>query len=162
MRYSKIYDCSISEGPGCRVSLFLQGCNLHCPGCFNAQTWDFSGGKEFTEDVANKIIDLLGKSWCKGLSILGGEPLSRCNLHALYHFLCRVRETYPEKDIWMWTGHHAEDLDFEQSKVLDCVDALISEPFDKSKKVRTLKYAGSYNQRMWKREDHTFVEVPIE
>lgn len=149
MRYNRIYDCSLSEGDGFRVALFLQGCDIHCEGCFNKCAWDYSKGKEFTDEVVYKILRALESDFIRGLSILGGEPLSDCNLVELRKFIHLVRTTYPDKEIWLWTGHHFEDLSTEQLQCLDEVDTVISEPFSFKDRDRSLRYAGSRNQRMW-------------
>ena len=80
MRYNLIRKMDISNGPGVRVSIFMQGCQFHCKNCFNPETWDFEGGKEFTDDTINKVLDLCDKNEIKGLSILGGEPMNPVNI----------------------------------------------------------------------------------
>ena len=77
MRWAKIRTEDIANGPGFRVSIYVQGCNNHCPGCFNPETWDFEGGKEFTDKVKSKFLELGKSKKIAGFSILGGEPLQK-------------------------------------------------------------------------------------
>lgn len=80
MRYNLIRKMDISNGPGVRVSIFMQGCPFHCKNCFNPETWDFEGGKEFTQETIDKVLELSNKNEVKGLSILGGEPMAPTNI----------------------------------------------------------------------------------
>ena len=105
MNYGEIKKTDIANGLGVRVSLFVSGCPHHCKGCFNSQTWDFNYGKPFDGNVQDEIINLLAPSYINGLTLLGGEPMVPENQKALLPFLKRVRKTYPEKDIWCYSGY---------------------------------------------------------
>ena len=105
MRYNLIRKMDISNGPGVRVSIFMQGCSFHCKNCFNPETWDFEGGQEFTEDTINKVLELSDKKEVKGLSILGGEPMHPTNIEGTTKLAKAFKEKYPEKNIWAWSGH---------------------------------------------------------
>ena len=151
MRYNKIRRMDISNGEGVRVSIFVQGCHFHCKGCFNSETWDFLGGKEFTKETLSLLLDLCSKETRKGLSILGGEPLNDENFMEVFEIVKAFREcnTTKDKDIWLWTGYEIEDIlkDTNKKKILNYVDYIICGPFIESKKNLKLKWAGSDNQR---------------
>lgn len=163
MRYADIHKMNISDGPGIGVSLYVQGCALHCPGCFNEGTWDFDGGKEYTNDTMNTILDLLKPEWMTRLSILGGEPLCPANYKELIKLTYLAHEENKDKPnfkVWMWTGRTYENLMAEINSepdrkhphplelVLKGVDYLVDGPFIQDKKDLTLKWRGSSNQRI--------------
>ena len=154
MKYAKIVKYDITNGPGFRTVLFTQGCSHHCPGCFNPETWDLGGGKDFRKDEEDLVIALCKEEHCAGLSILGGEPLLERNLVALELLLKRFHEECPGKDVWLWTGYTLEELRSKAvNDVIDLCDVIIDGPFIKEKKDPSLFYAGSTNQRMWVREN---------
>ena len=105
MNYAEIKNFDIANGLGVRVSLFVSGCTHHCKNCFNQMTWDFKYGKEFNQEVEDLIIDYLKPEHITGLSLLGGEPMEPSNQRALLPFIKRVKEFYPQKDIWCYTGY---------------------------------------------------------
>ena len=150
MKYAKIRKMDISNGEGVRVSLFVQGCSFHCKNCFNQETWDFNGGKEFTTAEIQKIIELADKDYIAGLSILGGEPLHNNNVDEVFHIVATFKEKFPNKDIWLWTGFKFEDAikDSKRKLILCNIDVLIDGQFEEDKKDLTLKWRGSSNQRV--------------
>ena len=150
MKYAKIRKMDISNGEGIRVSLFVQGCSFHCKNCFNQETWDFNGGKEFTTAEIQKIIELADKDYIAGLSILGGEPLHNNNVDEVFHIVATFKEKFPNKDIWLWTGFKFEDAikDSKRKLILCNIDVLIDGQFEEDKKDITLKWRGSSNQRV--------------
>lgn len=150
MKYAKIRKMDISNGEGVRVSLFVQGCSFHCKNCFNQETWDFNGGKEFTTAEIQKIIELADKDYIAGLSILGGEPLHNNNVDEVFHIVATFKEKFPNKDIWLWTGFKFEDAikDSKRKLILRNIDVLIDGQFEEDKKDLTLKWRGSSNQRV--------------
>lgn len=150
MKYAKIRKMDISNGEGVRVSLFVQGCSFHCKNCFNQETWDFNGGKEFTTAEIQKIIELADKDYIAGLSILGGEPLHNNNVDEVFHIVATFKEKFPNKDIWLWTGFKFEDAikDSKRKFILRNIDVLIDGQFEEDKKDLTLKWRGSSNQRV--------------
>ena len=105
MRYNKIRKMDIADGPGVRVSIFMQGCTFNCKQCFNPDTHDFNGGKEFTEDTINRILELGENETVKGLSILGGEPMHPKNIEGTTELAKAFKEKFPEKKVWSWTGY---------------------------------------------------------
>ena len=146
MRWAKIRTEDIANGPGFRVSIYVQGCNNHCPGCFNPETWDFEGGREFNNAVKNKFLELGNNKKIAGFSILGGEPLQQGK--DMLDLVKEIKETYPDKTIWMWTGCVYEELTPEQFEIVKYVDVLIDGRFDAKLKSLRSRYKGSSNQRV--------------
>ena len=147
MRYNKIRKMDIANGPGVRVSVFFQGCAFHCKGCFNPETWDFDGGREFTDKEIDEIIDLCKDDYIKGLSILGGEPMHPNNIEATTRLAKRFKEVYPEKTIWSWTGF-LFDKYVKDKEVAKYIDVLVDGQFKEEEKDPQLKWRGSKNQRV--------------
>ncbi len=153
MNYADIKRVDVANGPGVRVSLFVSGCTHHCKECFNPETWDFSFGSPFGEKQVEEILDLLGRSYIRGLSLLGGEPFEPQNQRTVLNLVRRVREILPQKDIWCYTGYLFEDLAAgkvgEQSRaLLEQLDILVDGPFVLEKKDLGLRFRGSSNQRI--------------
>lgn len=159
MRYAGIYKFDISNGPGIRVSLFVQGCHFHCKGCFNSEAWDFDGGNEFTTDIANDILKLAEPDWVSGISILGGEPLAPQNRETVAKFCEGFKKKFPNKTIWLWTGYKFEELPKISLtynpiiKIKSLVDVIIDGRFEEDKKDLSLEWRGSSNQRIWKKDN---------
>ncbi len=146
MRYNTIRQLDIANGPGCRVSLFVQGCSFHCPGCFNPGTQDFEGGKEFTDESYEQIIKLAKPDHISGLSILGGEPLHPRNREAVLKLARSFKTLYPTKTVWLWTGYSLEDV--YEDLVGEGIDVVVDGRFVEELKDLRLKYRGSSNQRV--------------
>ena len=146
MRYNLIRKMDISNGPGVRVSIFMQGCSFHCKNCFNKETWDFEGGQEFTDDTINKVLELSNKPEVKGLSILGGEPMHPTNIEGTTKLAKVFKENYPEKNIWAWTGFKYEDI--KNNEVFNYIDVLVDGQYKDELHDPTLKWKGSSNQRV--------------
>ena len=146
MRYNKIRRTDISNGPGIRVSIFMQGCTFKCKGCFNPETHDFKGGHEFNDDTINKIITLASPNHIKGLSILGGEPMHPKNIEGTLKLVKEFKNKYPKKDVWVWTGFNYEDLSLKHD--LSDIDILVDGQYKMELYNPTLKYRGSSNQRV--------------
>ena len=149
MRFSKIKDNDIANGEGIVMSLWTQGCPHHCKGCFNMETWDFNGGKEFKEEDKEYILQNIDKNNIKrNLSILGGEPLCPQNIDGVISLCKAFKEKYPEKIIYVWTGYVLEEFDDTQKILLDYIDVLIDGKFEIDNKDLSLKLRGSTNQRI--------------
>lgn len=146
-RYNKIRKMDISNGPGVRVSVFMQGCTFNCKNCFNPETHDFNGGKEFTDDTINEILNLYNNSYIAGLSILGGEPLHNKNIDASTKLAKAFKEKYPDKSIWIWTGFNFEDYVMDK-EITKYADFIVDGQFEEDKKNPKLLYSGSSNQRV--------------
>lgn len=147
MRYNTIRKMDIANGPGVRVSIFMQGCAFHCENCFNKETWDFDKGEEFTDEVIDNVIELCKPSFIKGLSILGGEPWHPKNVDGTTRLVKRFKEVFPDKTIWSWSGYTFEDY-LSKQEGIKYVDVVVDGRFVDSLKNPTLKFKGSSNQRV--------------
>ena len=147
MRYNKIRKMDISNGPGVRVSIFMQGCSFHCKNCFNPETWDFKLGNEFTDETINKVLELADKDYIVGLSILGGEPMHPNNIKATTRLAKAFKEKYPNKSIWVWSGF-LFDRDLKDKEVLNYIDVLVDGQYQDKLHDFRLKWRGSTNQRV--------------
>lgn len=147
MHYNKIRKMDISNGPGVRVSIFMQGCVFKCKNCFNPETHDFNGGKEFNEDTISRILELCEKEYIVGLSILGGEPMHPKNREGTFKLARTFKEKFPNKTIWVWSGF-LFDKDLKEEKDLKYIDVLIDGQYKDELRNPTLKYRGSENQRV--------------
>ena len=149
MRIAKIKDNDVANGMGIVMSVWTQGCPHHCKGCFNLETWDFAGGKEFTSDDLNYIIENINKyNVERDLSILGGEPLCSENVEGVIHLCKTIREIYPSKKIYVWTGYVYEEFNSVQKEITKYVDVIIDGKFEIDKKDLSLSLRGSSNQRV--------------
>lgn len=146
MRYNKIRKMDISNGPGIRVSIFMQGCSFHCKDCFNSETWDFKAGKEFNDEIINKVLDLASLPHIVGLSILGGEPMHPNNREGTIKLAKAFKKRYPNKDIWVWSGYLFDEL--KDIEGLSYIDTLVDGRFVLEQANPTLKFRGSSNQRV--------------
>ena len=142
MHYGELKKCDIANGIGVRVTLFVSGCTNHCPDCFQPQTWDFDYGKPFTDETKAEIFAELDKPFINGLTVLGGEPFEPKNQRELLPLLREVREKYPDKTIWCFTGFRLED------ELLACINVLVDGRFVKELKDISLQFRGSRNQRV--------------
>ena len=149
MYYANIKGVDVADGPGVRVSLFVSGCRHHCRECFNAMAWDFQYGKPYTEETQAELLRLLSPAYIQGLTLLGGEPFEPENQHVLVKLLRKVRETYPKKDIWCYTGYTYEK-DLLSDSVSGTGVKVRTEVTDEilEKKDSTLLFRGSSNQRL--------------
>ena len=166
IHYASIRNLDISNGEGIGVALFVQGCHFHCYNCFNTETWDFNGGKEWTEETKNKFIKLIDRPYINRISVLGGEPLAEQNLDEVLSLIKEIRISFPEKTIWLYTGY---DFDLLNSKyneykytpfaanadewltrweIISNVDVLIDGEYIDEQRDITLKWRGSSNQRV--------------
>ena len=169
MRFASMRNLDISNGEGVGVSLFVQGCDRHCFNCFNPDTWDFNGGKEWTEGTKNKFIKLIDRPYINRISVLGGEPLAEQNLDEVLSLIKEIRISFPEKTIWLYTGFCWNDImcsfaglqadcvvldkkDIEAWKkrreIISNVDVLVDGEYIDEQRDITLKWRGSSNQRV--------------
>ena len=148
MNYAAIKKTDIANGPGVRVSLFVSGCRRHCKGCFNSETWDFNYGNLFGKSTMNEILEALDKEYIEGFSILGGEPFENENKETVYNVIRTVKEKFPQKTIWCYSGFCFEELAESSRNILELIDVLVDGPFVEEKKNLRLKFRGSENQRI--------------
>lgn len=161
MNYSQINKFDVANGSGVRVSIFTTGCagfesGQHCEGCFNSEIWDFKSGKLFDSNVKDELFDYLSNPHIKGLSVLGGEPLQQGE--ELLDLLKEVREVFPHKDIWLWTGYYIDGRDHLnaiQRQTLSLCDYVVDGRFIEAQKDVTLRFRGSLNQTIWERNKET-------
>lgn len=147
MRYNKVRKMDISNGPGVRVSIFMQGCTFNCKNCFNPETHDFAGGEEFDEDVIDEVLKLCENEHIEGLSILGGEPMHPINIEGTTELAKKFKEKFPNKNLWVWTGF-LFDRDLQNKEVLKYIDVLVDGQYVDELRDPRLKYNGSSNQRV--------------
>ena len=152
MKYAKIKKTDVANGPGVRVSIFVSGCHHHCEGCFNSEAWDFNYGNDFTEDTIQEIIEAMNHDYITGLSLLGGEPFELVNQKGLLPLLKKVKEVYPDKTIWAYSGFlydELKEMDYPETKeILSLIDVLVDGKFVESLKDPNLYFRGSSNQRV--------------
>lgn len=168
MRFASMRNLDISNGEGVGVSLFVQGCPFHCKNCFNSDTWDFNGGKEWTEEIKDKFMKLIDRPYIKRVSFLGGECLADQNLDEVLKLVKQIRNSYPDKTIWLYTGFEWNSLmskicqptfpdkDFERiieihkkrKEIISNVDVLVDGEYIDEQKDLSLKFRGSKNQRV--------------
>ena len=146
MKYNKIRKMDISDGPGVRVSIFMQGCSFHCKNCFNPETWDFDNGLEFDDKVIDEIIEIGSKKHIVGLSILGGEPMHPKNIKGTIKLAKKFKKTYPDKNIWVWSGYLFDQV--VDKEIFKYIDVLVDGQFKNELRNPNLKWRGSSNQRV--------------
>lgn len=166
MRYASIRDLDISNGEGVGMSLFVQGCHFHCKDCFNQETWDFNGGKEWTDDIQRYFMELLARPYIQRISILGGEPLAPENAENVLKIVNEIRLLFGnEKQIWLYSGYSFEECTalgkgidqtsqiFNQLNqvcydIIEQCDVMVDGRYEADKKNLAYKWAGSTNQRV--------------
>lgn len=169
MRYAQIRSMDISNGEGVGVSLFVQGCPFHCKNCFNSETWDFNGGKEWTEETKNIFMKLIDRPYIKRVSFLGGECLAENNLDEVLKLVQESRNSFPEKTIWLYTGYEwnqimnikvtqpffsCQDLEskiqnvLKRQEIIKMCNVVVDGEYIDEQKDLTLKWRGSKNQRV--------------
>ena len=150
MRYAGLLRNDLAAAPGVSVTFFTQGCPHRCQGCHNPETWDFDGGKEFTYDVLNEIVNALGANGIKrSFCIMGGEPLCEENEFLTLLVLKTVKEKLPDVEVYIWTGYYYNELQSRNGhveQILELTDYLIDGPYIESYRDVTLPMRGSANQ----------------
>lgn len=146
MKYNRIRKMDISNGPGVRVSIFIQGCEFHCKDCFNPETWDFKCGNEFTDDTIKKVLDLCDYDHIEGLTILGGEPMHPINIEGTTKLAKEFKKRFPKKSLWVWTGFLYEGI--KDKEVFNYIDVLVDGQFKTELFSPLLRWRGSSNQRV--------------
>lgn len=146
MRYTQIIPFDVCNGEGVGMSLFVQGCSFRCKGCFNSETWDYYGGKEWTEEIKNKFFELINRPYIKRISILGGEPLANSNIAEVYSLCKEIKENFPNKDIWLYTGYTFEDT--TSYLIMKYIDVMVDGRYIEEQRDISLKFRGSKNQRI--------------
>ena len=147
MRYHSIDKCSVNDGKGIRVVLYCSGCVHHCKGCHNPETWDFDSGKEFDDNAKAELFESLDKPYIDGITFSGGDPL--CSYDDVFSLILEIREKFPNKNIWVYSGYTLEDLiKCGKEAILEYIDVLVDGRYIEELRDVTLAFRGSKNQRI--------------
>jgi len=160
MRIHKITYPDVNNGLGCRVTLWVSGCIHHCKGCQNKETWSFESGREFTDDDKREIFKVLSLPYIKGITFSGGDPL--CSYDDMLSLAKEIKEKFPKKDIWLYTGYTFEYVNENLKEILNYIDILVDGKFIEELKDVSLPFRGSSNQRIWEKVNNNFVRSKIE
>lgn len=153
MNYSGIIKTDFANGPGVRVTLFVSGCTLGCQGCHSPELHDFNHGAPFDDAAKEMVISAMNKYWIGGITITGGHPLEEQNIGAVYDLIKEVRERFPEKTVWLYTGLMLYPELFHDdhgvlSEVIRMCDIIVDGPYIETLRDTTLAFRGSNNQRI--------------
>lgn len=164
MNYARIKYPDVSNGEGCRISLFVSGCRLGCKGCFNKKAQNFQYGEPYTKDTENEILEKLGEPYITGLSFLGGDPLEPENQKDVSELIIKAKKLYPEKDVWLWTGRTYPKVPITKytKSIIENIDVLIDGAFIEELKDLTLEWRGSSNQKIIRKPDSNLLEAYCE
>ena len=146
MNYHNITKDDMLNGDGLRVVLWTAGCTHCCNGCQNPQTWDASGGIEFDKAAEDELFEALSKEHISGITFSGGDPLHPFNRETVLRLAKKVKDTLPNKTVWLYTGFLWEEV----KKAIDLtnIDVLVDGEFIKELNDNNLKWIGSSNQRI--------------
>lgn len=164
MRYAQIRNIDISNGNNIGIALFVQGCPFRCYNCFNPETWDFKGGKEWNAETEHQFIELAKRPYIKRISILGGEPLADTNLKDVLNLVNKIRLLLPEKTIWLYTGYELPAILKHpiRKKIASQCDIIVDGKYMDTLRDITLKWRGSSNQHIWKNTNDKWTNVTYE
>ena len=146
MNYHNILHDDMLNGDGIRVTLFLSGCSLHCRNCQNPQTWDKESGILFDNDAKQEIFTQLKENYISGITFTGGHPLEHYNLPEVTSLCKEIKEKFPNKNIWVYTGFIYENI--KDLEIMKYIDVLVDGPYIEAQRDITLPYRGSKNQRI--------------
>lgn len=148
MNYIRVDKFNLLNGDGCRVVLWVSGCNHHCKGCHNPETWNPTAGILFNEQTKMEIFEALNKDYISGITYSGGDPLYPDNIETITKLAKEIREKFPSKDQWLYTGYKYEDI--QDKEILNYINVLVDGPFTEELKDPNLHWRGSSNQRIIK------------
>ena len=148
MNYHNIKTCDLLNGEGARVVLWVSGCQHSCEGCFNKQTWDKNSGIPFTDDAFKEITDALSEPFCNGLTLSGGDPLASFNYEEILSLCKKVKQMFPEKTIWVYSGFTYDFIKENRNEILNYIDVLVDGPYIEKLRDKKLQYRGSSNQNI--------------
>ena len=146
MNYHNITHCDTLNGSGIRTTLWVAGCEHHCKNCHNPSTWDVNSGIPFDAEAMTELIQSLGNDYVSGLTLSGGDPMHPSNRETVLEICKVVKEQFPKKNIWMYTGYTFEEI--KEHPVLQYVDVLVDGRFVEDLKDINLHWVGSSNQRV--------------
>lgn len=148
MNYTEITGPDINNGLGCRITLWVSGCDICCKGCHNAGLWSFNQGQEFTDETYNDLVKKCSKPYIKGLSVLGGEPCAKKNIEEVEKIIKKFRTDLPDKDVWLYSGYTYEYLLSKYPTLFQYIDVLVDGPYIEEQRNISLAFRGSENQRV--------------
>lgn len=150
LRFHNITKDDMNNGKGLRVVLWLSGCEHHCKGCQNPQTWDLNSGIEFDKTAKAELFSALDKNWIQGLTLSGGDPYHEKNREGVRALLNEFRDRYGDtKDVWMYTGYKFDDID---SNMLELVDVIVDGEYIEELRDVSLEWRGSSNQKVYEKK----------
>lgn len=159
INYHNITTDDMKNGSGLRVVLWLSGCSHNCEECQNPQTWDKNSGIPFDRDAKDELFEQLENDYILGLTLSGGDPLFEDNLDEVDSLIKEVKEKFPSKNIWVYTGYKFEELDEKRLQILSNVNVLVDGKFEKDNVDVNYYYAGSTNQNIYSRCDNCWKKV---
>ena len=146
MKYLDILDCDTANGSGVRITLFVSGCSHKCKGCHNPESWNPNAGQEFTDETKQKLFKLLERDYIDGITYTGGDPLFESNVQEITQLAKEIREKFPNKSQWLWTGFIYEEIN--HLEIIKYLDVIIDGEYKEELRDITLPYMGSSNQRI--------------
>lgn len=152
MNYHNIYHCDMLNGNGLRVTLWVAGCEHHCANCHNPATWDINSGIPFDVAAMNELLDALNQDYISGLTLSGGDPMHTDNREEILRICDIVKQKFPKKNIWMYTGYTFEEI--QSSPILQYIDVLVDGPYIEKQRDVAMKFAGSKNQKIWEKDEN--------
>lgn len=155
MNYIKITPCDIANGPGVRTVLWTAGCSHHCHECHNPETWNPCAGQPWTDNAESELFNALRKPYVKGITFSGGDPMHENNIRTILHLIQKIKKTFPDKTVWLYTGYVVEDIVngtdenmHMRKKILSLCDVVVDGRYVAALRNINLPYCGSENQRV--------------
>lgn len=156
MNYQKIEKYSVSNGDGIRVVLWCSGCKICCKNCHNKNTWDKNSGKLYTEETEKELFEALNHPYISGITFSGGHPLEDYNIDEVTRISKKIKERFPDKTQWLYTGYHWNDI--KDLEIIKYLDVVVDGPYIEELKDLTLKWRGSSNQNIWKKQKGLWIK----
>ena len=149
MNYLKIDTCNMNNGDGLRCVVWVSGCEHECKNCFNPETWNKDNGDEFTGTQWELICNVLQQDWCSGITFTGGDPFHPCNFEEIFELCTGLKEKFPTKTIWVYTGYSLDGYKLKLShKIFEYIDVLVDGEYVDNLKSPFKHWVGSSNQRV--------------
>lgn len=146
MNYHNITHDDMLNGEGLRVVLWVSGCLHHCKNCQNPETWDKNSGIKFDADAVKEIEEELNKEYISGITLSGGDPLFIENRETITELCKYIKNKYPDKTIWVYTGYKYEEI--SDLEIMNYIDILVDGEYQDNNRNIELKWCGSTNQRI--------------
>lgn len=159
MQYAQIRSLDITNGKGVGVALFVQGCpHPHCFNCFNPETWNFNGGKEWSKSIEDYFFSLINRAYISRVSFLGGECLCNENINDITKIVKKCKEIFPQKEIWLWSRYNFE-TQISKMSIIKYLNYIIDGEYIDEKRDVAAHWRGSTNQRIWHNRNGIWVDV---